>query len=79
MAEKRNKNKLTEFGLAVKVALVRKDMTAKDLAAMIGVKNTYISRILHGIRRGEKYREQITGILGINLCDFDSAGDKFRQ
>lgn len=59
-------NKLTPLGKKIKKRLVDLDMTQRDLAAMIGVHEVYLTRILKGQRTGAKYKKQIAEILGID-------------
>lgn len=60
------KNKLTPLGKEIKKRLIDMGMTQKELAAMLGVKRAYISRIMYGNRTGKKYRKAIAEILGID-------------
>lgn len=53
------KNKLTPFGQTVKIELLKRNMTIKDLAGQIGTSPTQVSRILYGERTGRKHMEQI--------------------
>lgn len=48
-------NKLTAFGKLVVKALTDQDMSKADLAAQIGTSPVYLSRLLYGVRSGEKY------------------------
>ena len=58
---------LTDFGKVVKKKLIDKDMTQAQLAAMIGCGNQYLHKILVGERSGDKYKEEISVILEIDL------------
>lgn len=55
----------TSFGIQVRAILLRKGITIRSLAEQIGISDTYLSDILRGGRKGKKYREQISKILGI--------------
>lgn len=58
--------KLTPFGVAVKKALIDREMTQVELARQIGISKQYVSDILYGIKRG---REQVPYI--VTLLDLD--------
>lgn len=64
---------LTPLGKEIKKKLVDKDMTQVELAEQIGVRNTYITKILTGERSGEKYLPEICVILGIDISSFVTA------
>lgn len=55
----------TEYGKQIKKALIDKDMTASELAALLGTTPQYINRIVHGQRSGDKYAGEIRRILEI--------------
>ena len=59
--------RLTDFGKKVKKRLIDKDMTQAELAELIGCERQYLYKILVGERSGEKYKEAISMILGIDL------------
>lgn len=65
MAEYR---KLTPFGKEVKKRLIDMDMTQVELAAMLGIKKQYITKILCGERKESKYVKKISEILGIDVA-----------
>jgi len=67
---KTDKRKLTPFGKVVKKRLIDKGMTQAELALKIGTSRMYLNLILHGDRSGEKYRDEIMKVLGINSEDF---------
>lgn len=62
----RAKQKLTPFGEEVKKRLIEKDMTQVELAALLGCNKQYITKILFGLRKGEKYKQDIIRILGMD-------------
>lgn len=51
--------KLTPFGIKVKKNLIEKNMTTSDLADSIGISRSFLSQILYGNKKGEKYIELI--------------------
>ncbi len=51
------------FGRQVKKELIDRNMTARQLAEMLGTTPQYLNKILHGERSGEKYIETIKKIL----------------
>lgn len=57
--------KLTPFGIKVKKRLLEKDMTISELAEQIGVKQSYLSQVLYGDKKGYKYMDKICSILEI--------------
>ena len=61
----KGKWKLTPFGMKVKMRLLEKDMTVSELADRIGVKQSYLSQVLYGDKKGYKYMDQICTILEI--------------
>jgi len=61
----REKWKLTPFGMQVKMRLLEKDMTVSELAERIGVKQSYLSQVLYGDKKGYKYMNEICMILEI--------------
>jgi transcriptional regulator with XRE-family HTH domain len=56
---------LTEFGLAVKKALLDKQITQKDFCIGLGIPVNRFTEILYGLRPGLRYRRQIAEALGI--------------
>lgn len=50
---------LTDFGIWVKKRLLDKNMTVAELSRLIGAKDVYVSRILHGNVSGAKYIDKI--------------------
>lgn len=59
------KQKITSFGIMVKVRLAKLDMTQKELAYELGINKTYLNDIIRGRRTGDKYKEIIVERLGI--------------
>ena len=59
------KQKITSFGIMVKVKLAQLDMTQKELADEVGLHKKYLNDILRGRRAGTKYKEAIAARLGI--------------
>lgn len=55
----------SQLGKLIKKRLIDKDMTAKQLASIIGITPQYLNKILHGERSGEKYIETIKSLLDI--------------
>jgi len=53
------------FGRQVKKELIDRNMTARQLAEILGTTQQYLNKILHGERSGEKYIEAIKKILGM--------------
>lgn len=58
-----NIRKYSTFGRQVKKRLIDRNMTARQLAEMIGTTPQYLNKILHGERSGGKYIEAIKKIL----------------
>ena len=61
----REKWKLTPFGIKVKKSLLEKNMTVSELAERIGVKQSYLSQVLYGDKKGHKYLDEICTLLEI--------------
>lgn len=55
----------TSYGKEIKKKLIDRDMTARQLADLLGTTPQYLNSIFHGERSGEKYREAIRKILDI--------------
>lgn len=64
---------LTPLGVAIKKALVERNMTQVQLAERLHVSSKYISLILYGERSGEKYISKIATILDIELERFQKS------
>ena len=60
----RKRRELTEFGLWVKMRLLEQNVTQTELALQIGTDKHVLSRILHGVIPGKKYRNKIVALLG---------------
>lgn len=58
--------KASDYGKLIKKSLIDRDMTQVELADMLGINKTYLTKILTGDRTGAKYRKAISEILGIN-------------
>ena len=57
---------LTPFGKIVVKAMTDQDISKSQLAKDIGTSPQYLSYILHGLRSGEKYIQEIMMILHID-------------
>lgn len=55
----------SEKGKQIKKGLIDKDLSAKQLAVMVGTTPQYLNKIIHGVRRGDKYMGEICRILEI--------------
>ena len=55
----------TEFGAEARKIMLQKNIKMVDLAKELGVSVTYVSEILKGTRRGEKYKNRIAEMLGM--------------
>ena len=60
-----NTRNYTPFGKKIVMQLVKKDMTAKQLADALGITPQYMNKIIHGERSGGKYIEAIKTMLDI--------------
>lgn len=60
--------KLTDFGLAVKKALLDRQVTQKDFCNSQDIPVNRFTEILYGLRPGLRYRKQIADALGINTA-----------
>lgn len=58
--------KYSPFGKQIVIALVNRNMTAKELADALGTTPQYLNKIIHGERSGEKYMEAIKSTLNIS-------------
>jgi Helix-turn-helix. len=59
----------SDFGLKARTAMLQKGITISALAKELGISCMYLSELLRGTRgkkTGQKYRDQISKILGIN-------------
>lgn len=66
-------NQLTAFGKLVVKALIDQDMSKADLAAQIGATPAYLSKLLYGVRTGEKYIPAIIGTLSLDPREAQAA------
>lgn len=55
----------TEFGLKVRTELLKRNMSSKQLADMLGISGAYISDILRGRRDAFEQKKRIAKILEI--------------
>lgn len=62
--------RLTPLGKEIKKKLIDKDMTQVELAEQLGVTKQYITKIITGIRTGDKYLCRIGAILDIDIAKF---------
>lgn len=54
---------MTFYGKKIKTRLIELEMTQKELAQIVGIDVTYISKIISGVKGGWKYRQRINEIL----------------
>ena len=55
-----------EWGKQVRIALIKEDMTLKDLAELIGYSPSYVRAVVGGKLNGiEKVQHKINDVLGI--------------
>ncbi|OEH53022.1 DNA-binding protein [Oceanobacillus sp. E9] len=55
----------TEFGAEARKLMLKKSITLTSLAKELGISVTYVSEILKGTRAGDKYRNKIAEIIGM--------------
>ena len=55
------------FGIEAKKIMIERDMRLKDLAAQLGISSSYLCEIFKGTRGGDKHRERIAEILGLEI------------
>lgn len=55
----------TEFGLQVRIALLKRKMSIAKLAEEIGTSRQYLFDILNGSRPGKRHKPEIARILGL--------------
>ena len=60
--------KLTPFGTAVRKKLIDLGMTQVELAALVGCNKQYLHKILCGERSGQKYLDEISRVLDIEIA-----------
>ena len=63
--ERKGNKELTAFGKEVAKALVDRNMTKKELAAVVGIHPQYLSQILNGTRSGKQYIPDIVAALAL--------------
>lgn len=66
-------NKLTAFGKLVVKALIDQNMSKAELAERIGTSPVYLSRLLYGVRSGEKYISAIIVALSLDPREAQAA------
>lgn len=52
----------TEFGVRVKVELLRRNMSQKELARILGISDAYLTDLLRGKRTGPKAQDRLATI-----------------
>ena len=61
-----------EWGKQVRIALIKEDMTLKDLAELIGYSPSYVRAVVGGKLNGiEKVQQKINDALNINDMQVD--------
>ncbi len=60
-----NTREYTEFGLAIKRALLEKRMSQKKFCEKEGIPVNRLTEIIYGLRPGYKYRERIVDALDL--------------
>ncbi|WP_419791624.1 helix-turn-helix domain-containing protein [Staphylococcus chromogenes] len=55
----------TDFGIKVRSELLKRNMTNKELAEMLGISAAYVSDILRGRRDAHEQKKRIAKILEI--------------
>lgn len=53
-----------QFQINVQTALILREMTMTEVAKKLGISVPYLSDIVKGNRKGEKYKKQISDLLG---------------
>jgi ribosome-binding protein aMBF1 (putative translation factor) len=61
---KPKQRQLTPYGRWIKIKLIERDMTARQLAQEIGAKPQRLNEIMYGLMPGTKYRPDIEKVLG---------------
>lgn len=64
------KRKLTPLGVAIKKALIDRDMPQVELADSLNMSPKYLHLILYGERSGKKYLRKIGVLLDIELENY---------
>jgi transcriptional regulator with XRE-family HTH domain len=57
--------KYSEFGLKVKIEMLKQDVKTKEILAVLGISHQYLLDILRGTRPGKKQKPVIAKYLGI--------------
>ncbi|ALV20721.1 helix-turn-helix domain-containing protein [Carnobacterium antarcticum] len=52
----------TDFGVLVKVELMKRNMSQKELAALMGISPAYLTDLLRGKKTGPKAKERLNVI-----------------
>lgn len=58
--------KLTDFGVEVEKKLAEFRASKNDLAAELGIGNSFLTAIISGDRKGEQYKKRICELLDID-------------
>ena len=62
---------LCDFGVFIKIARERRELTQEEVAQRIGIHRTYLGKIEHGKREVDLFTAMnICKALGIDLADF---------
>ena len=62
-----NLKKCTPFGMQVKIALIKNNMTNQELAQKLGCSNSAISDVIFGRNLNKKFKIKIAEELGIEI------------
>ncbi|PNV59589.1 XRE family transcriptional regulator [Clostridium sp. chh4-2] len=62
-----NLKKCTPFGMQVKIALIKNNMTNQELAQKLGYTNSTISDVIFGRNLSQRTKERIAKELGIEI------------
>jgi transcriptional regulator with XRE-family HTH domain len=57
--------KYSEFGLKVKIEMLKQDVETKEILNLLGISQQYLLEILRGTRPGKKQKPVIAEYLGI--------------
>ncbi len=71
-----DKRKLTPIGKIIKKRLVDLDMSQTELAEKVGTTSEYLSYIISGRRKGQKYIEKIFEALELDIDVLNSFNEK---
>lgn len=62
----RRKSKITAFGRQMKIKMIEKSMTSKELANQISMAESTICDVIFGRNRGQRIKRMIAEQLGID-------------